>query len=169
MRLWEGQPFSFGKMFSNVVATSHSSCVFSLLVFKCQHLACKICLTFTGLTDDALENAKLVSPSINCDWFTCRHLCGLQLCKIDTLASFNRRRRMKAESRQIPQKLAARLKFVYSQWKPWYKARIMCFNKSFRRNCIISTWIPTSGSVVQKIQVYFRSRTKKSDSGSRCW
>ena len=28
-------------------------------------------------TDDALENAKLVSPSINCDWFTCRHLCGL--------------------------------------------------------------------------------------------
>jgi len=28
------------------------------------------------------------------------------------LASFNRRRRMKAESRQIPQKLAARLKFV---------------------------------------------------------
>jgi len=29
-----------------------------------------------------------------------------------TLASFNRRRRMKAESRQNPQKLAARLKFV---------------------------------------------------------
>ena len=28
-----------------------------------------------------------------------------------TLASFNRRRRMKAESRQIPQKLAASLKF----------------------------------------------------------
>jgi len=26
---------------------------------------------------DALQNAKLVSPSINCDWFTCRHLCGL--------------------------------------------------------------------------------------------
>ena len=39
--------------------------------------------------------------------------CGLQLWKIDTLVSFNRRRRMKAESRQIPQKLAARLKFVY--------------------------------------------------------
>jgi len=33
--------------------------------------------------------------------------------KIDTLASFNRRRRMKAESRQIPQKLAVRLKCVY--------------------------------------------------------
>jgi len=32
--------------------------------------------------------------------------------KIDTLASFNRRRRMKAESRQIPQKLAARLNFL---------------------------------------------------------
>jgi len=31
---------------------------------------------------------------------------------MDTLASFNRRRRMKAESRQIPQKLAARPKFV---------------------------------------------------------
>jgi len=33
-------------------------------------------------TDDALENAELVSPSINCDWFTCRHLCGLLLWKI---------------------------------------------------------------------------------------
>jgi len=32
---------------------------------------------------------------------------------MDTLASFNRRRRMKAESRQIPQKLATRLKFVF--------------------------------------------------------
>jgi len=31
----------------------------------------------------------------------------------DMLASFNHRRRMKAESRQIPQKLATRLKFVY--------------------------------------------------------
>jgi len=31
--------------------------------------------------------------------------------------SFNRRRRMKAESRQIPQKLAARLKFVYSLYQ----------------------------------------------------
>jgi len=28
-------------------------------------------------TDDGLKNAKLVSPSINCDWFTGRHLCGL--------------------------------------------------------------------------------------------
>jgi len=27
-------------------------------------------------TDDALEKAKLVSPSINCDWSTYRHLCG---------------------------------------------------------------------------------------------
>jgi len=36
----------------------------------------------------------------------------IYLWKIDTLASFNRRRRMKAESRQIPQKLPARLKFV---------------------------------------------------------
>jgi len=32
--------------------------------------------------------------------------------KIDMLASFNHRRSVKAESRQIPQKLAARLKFV---------------------------------------------------------
>jgi len=32
---------------------------------------------------------------------------------IHVIASFNRRRRMKAESRQIPQKLAARLKYVY--------------------------------------------------------
>jgi len=29
------------------------------------------------------------------------------------LASFNRRRKIKAESRQIPQKFAARLKFAY--------------------------------------------------------
>jgi len=29
------------------------------------------------MTDDALENVKLVYPSINCDWFTCHHLCGL--------------------------------------------------------------------------------------------
>jgi len=35
-----------------------------------------------------------------------------------TLASFNRRRRMKAESRQIPQKLAAKLKFVYCLCSP---------------------------------------------------
>jgi len=75
-------------------------------------------LSYIYRTDDALENAKLVSPSINCDWFTCRHLCGPLLWKTDTLASFNRRRRMKAESRQIPQKLAARLKFVYCVWLP---------------------------------------------------
>jgi len=31
--------------------------------------------------------------------------------KIDVLASFNHHRRMKAKSRQIPQKRAARLKF----------------------------------------------------------
>jgi len=31
MRLWEGQPFSFEKIFNNVVATSHSSCVFLYL------------------------------------------------------------------------------------------------------------------------------------------
>jgi len=55
-----------------------------------------------------VKNAELVSTSINCNWFTCRHLCGLWLWKVDALASFNRRR-MKAESRQIPQKLAARL------------------------------------------------------------
>jgi len=33
------------------------------------------------------------------------------------LASFNHHRRMKAESRQIPQKLTARLKFVYCYYK----------------------------------------------------
>jgi len=30
------------------LTTSHSSC-FSLLVFKCQHFTCEICLTFTWL------------------------------------------------------------------------------------------------------------------------
>jgi len=75
-------------------------------------MQCKECDSIWIKTDDALENAKLVSPSINCDWFTRRHLCVLQLWKIETLASFNRRTRMKAETRQISQKLAAWLKFV---------------------------------------------------------
>ena len=29
-----------------------------------------------------------------------------------------------------------------SQWKSWYKARILFFNKSLKRNCTISTGIP---------------------------
>jgi len=29
-----------------------------------------------------------------------------------------------------------------NQWKSWYTARILCFNKSFKRNCTISTGIP---------------------------
>jgi len=28
------------------------------------------------------------------------------------------------------------------QWNSWYTARILCFNKSFKRNCTISTGIP---------------------------
>jgi len=36
-------------------------------------------LSYIYKTDDALQNAKLVFPSRNCDWFTCCHLCGLQL------------------------------------------------------------------------------------------
>jgi len=36
--------------------------------------------------------------------------------KIDMLACFNHRRRLKAESRQISQKLAARLKFLCSNY-----------------------------------------------------
>jgi len=36
------------------------------------------------------------------------------------VASFNRRRRMKAEIRQIPQKLAARLKFVWCTYDICY-------------------------------------------------
>jgi len=34
-------------------------------------------MSYIYRTDDALENAKLVSPAIHCDWFTFRHLCGL--------------------------------------------------------------------------------------------
>jgi len=26
-----------------------------------------------------------------------------------------------------------------NQWRSWYTARILCFNKSFKRNCTIST------------------------------
>jgi len=31
------------------------------------------------------------------------------------------------------------------QWNSWYTARILCFNKSFKRNCTISTGIPNLG------------------------
>jgi len=32
-----------------------------------------------------------------------------------------------------------------TQWKLWYTARIFCFNKSFKRNCTISTGIHNLG------------------------
>jgi len=32
-----------------------------------------------------------------------------------------------------------------TQWKSWYIATIICFNKSFIRNCTISTGILNSG------------------------
>jgi len=32
-----------------------------------------------------------------------------------------------------------------TQWKSWYTARILCFNKSFIRNCTDSTGIPNLG------------------------
>jgi len=31
-----------------------------------------------------------------------------------------------------------------TQWKSWCTARILCFNRSFKRNCTISTGIPRS-------------------------
>jgi len=32
-----------------------------------------------------------------------------------------------------------------NQWKSWYTAIILCFNKSFIRNCTVSTGIPNLG------------------------
>jgi len=49
----------------------------------------------------------------------------------NTLASFNRRRRMKAKSRQIPQKLAVRLKFVD------FKQVIICVEYMHMLICVI--------------------------------
>jgi len=60
--------------------------------------------------------------------------------KIDMLASFNRRRKMKAESNQIPQKLAARLKFLCCNQSKWCSLtqtasqQARKFNE-IRRNC----------------------------------
>ena len=53
-----------------------------------------------------------------------------------------------------------------TQWKSWYTTRIICINKSFIRNCAISTGIANLGVWYKNIQLDFRSRTKKSDSDS---
>jgi len=50
MRLWEGQPFSFANFSIVIVATVR----LSLLVFKCQHFACKI-FSYIYRTDDAFK------------------------------------------------------------------------------------------------------------------
>jgi len=58
-----------------------------------------------------------------------------------------------------------------TQWKPWYTAIIICFNKSLIINCNISTRIPNLEVWCNKmIQLDFwsRSRTKKSDTDSYC-
>jgi len=44
------------------------------------------------------------------------------------------------------------------QWKSWYTATILCFNKSFKRHCTISTGIPNLGVWCKKIiQLNFRT------------
>ena len=65
------------KKFSDVVVTSHSSCVFLYLFSSANISLVRFVLHLQDRNDDVLENAKLASPSINCDWFTCRYLCGL--------------------------------------------------------------------------------------------
>ena len=44
MRLWEGQPFNFENIFSNVVASSYSSCVFLYLFSSANILPVKFVL-----------------------------------------------------------------------------------------------------------------------------
>jgi len=63
------------QIFSNVFVTSHSSCVFLYLVSSANISPERFVLYLQDWW--CVENAKLVSPSINCDWFTCSHLCGL--------------------------------------------------------------------------------------------
>jgi len=96
--------------------------------------------------------------------------------KIDTLASFNRRRRMKAESRQIPQKLAARLKCVYclcsvvasrsrstEQLQELFAFRVVTFLKHKQNgSCSDAT---TSGGTIRHFMDYFR-QTSNSKSRS---
>ena len=38
-----------------------------------------------------------------------------------------------------------------SQWKSWFTARNICFNKSFKRNCTISKGIPNLGLSCEKL------------------
>jgi len=50
-----------------------------------------------------------------------------------------------------------------NQWKSWNTARILCINKSFKRNGIISTGMPNSAMWFKKWSNWTssRSRTKK--------
>jgi len=55
-----------------------------------------------------------------------------------------------------------------NQWKSWYTARILCFNKSFKRNCTISTGIPDFGVWCKKWSNWKSGVGKKSDSDTDC-
>jgi len=61
-------------------------------------------------------------------------------------------------------KSLATMNFVATntQWKSWYTARILCFNKSFIRNCTNSTGILNLGEEndAKVIHLDFRSRSR---------
>jgi len=66
--------------FSTVIVTNHSPC-FLLFLFSSDNISpVSFVLRFYRI-DDALQTAKLVYLFINCNRFTCRHLCGLKLWK----------------------------------------------------------------------------------------
>ena len=65
------------KFFTNVVATSHSSCVFLYLFSSANISPVRFVLHLQDWWCVGKRETTVVSPSINCDWFTCRCLCGL--------------------------------------------------------------------------------------------
>jgi len=57
-----------------------------------------------------------------------------------------------------------------NQWKSWHTARILCFNKNFKRNCTISTGISDWGVWCKKvIRLNFRSRESDKKIWLRHW
>jgi len=53
---------------------------------------------------------------------------------------------------------------ISTQWKSWYTARILCFNKSFIRNCTDSTGFSNLGVWCKSDPIGLSESDKKSDS-----
>ena len=55
-----------------------------------------------------------------------------------------------------------------NRWKSCCTARYLCFNKSFKRNCTISTGIPNLGVWCKNEPLAYPESDKKSESDSQC-